>query len=259
MKRTTVVGLRLLVLAALCLAILPACGGTGGGTGGAPGLIWNPTSSSGGGGSTQPRDVLWNDPNTGSSGGFTPFIPSSDVITYSMPTVYIADNIHPLSTQTTAPAITGAESGLAGSINAYRSRQLNGNAGGMGGGFLGGGGFTQPPPNAFLQGHEALTRSARANCKHWALYHPGPMGATNPEGDGLAGRLTKAGITGPGAVEIVLSGREYPDYTTAGNYITANFGDVVTDLQWTHFGTGYWTGGSETYYWSVIFARNPTP
>jgi hypothetical protein len=265
MKRSASVGFRFLILAAVGLLVLPACGTNGGGTGGAPGLIWNPTSSSGAGGSTQPRAVLWNDPNTGQTGGFTPFIPSSDVITYSQPTVYIADNIHPLSTQTSAPAITQAEGGLAATLNAYRSRQLGGNIGG-GGGLGGGGGFTQPPPNQFLQAHGALTMNARANCKHWALYHAGPMAAGNPEGDNLAGggvapagRLAKTGITAPGAVEIVVSGTGYPDYTTVGNYITANFGNVVTDLQFTHFGTGYWTGGSQLYYWSVIFARNPGP
>lgn len=266
MKRTVILGVRFLFLAAIGLVVLPACGNSGGGTGGAPGLIWNPTSSSGAGGSVVPQQVLWNDPNTGQSGGFTPFVPSSDTITYSQPTVYIADNIHPLSTQTSAPAITQAEGGLAATLNAFRSRQLGGNGGAVGGGFGGGGGFTQPPPNQFLQAHGALTMNARANCKHWALYHAGPMAANNPEGDGLAGggvapagRLAKTGITAPGAVEIVVSGTAYPDYTTVGNYITANFGAVVTDLQFTHFGTGYWTGGSQLYYWSVIFARNPGP
>jgi hypothetical protein len=266
MNRTVVVGLRYLVLASAVLIILPACGTNGGGTGGAPGLLWTPTSSSGAGGSTQPRSVLWVDPNTGTGGGgFTPFVPSNDVITYSQPTVYIADNIHPLSTQTSAPVITQAEGGLAATINAYRSRQLGGNLGG-GGGIGGGGGVTQPPPNQFLQAHGALTMNARANCKHYALYHAGPMAANNPEGDGLAGggvapagRLAKTGITAPGAIEIVISGPGYPDYTTVGNFITANYGNVVTDLQFTHFGTGYWTGGSQQYYWSVIFARNPGP
>jgi hypothetical protein len=260
MKRTALFAARFLFLVALSLVFLPACGGGTAVGGSSPGIIWNPTSTAGGGGTPGPAGVLWIDPNSGSSTGFTPFIPSSDNITYSSPTVYIADNIHPLSTATSAPIIVQAESGFAGAINGYRSQQLGGGFGGGGfGGGLGGGGFTQPPPNAFLQGHGPLSMNARANCKHWALYHPGPMAETNPEGDNLAGRLTKTGITAPGAVEIVISGPGYPDFTSAANYVNTNFGNVVTDLQWTHFGTGYWTGGSEIYYWSVIFARNPGP
>jgi hypothetical protein len=258
MKRTALSAARFLFLIALTLVVLPACGSNGGGAT-TPGLIWTPTSSTGMGGTAGPAQTLWVDPNSGSATGFTPFIPSSDNITYSTPTVYIADNIHPISTATSASIIIQAEGGLAGAINGYRSRQLNGNGGNFGGGNLGGGGFTQPPPNAFLQGHGGLTMVARANCKHWALYHPGPMAATNPEGDNVAGRLTKAGVTAPGAVEILVDGTAYPDFTAAANYINANFGNIVTDLNWTHFGTGYWTGGSQTYYWSVIFARNPTP
>jgi hypothetical protein len=259
MKRTAVLAVRILFLLSLALVFLPACGGNAVG-GSAPGILWAPTSTAGGGGTPGPAGVLWNDPNSGSTSGFSPFIPSSDNITYSIPVVYIADNTHPLSTATSAPVIIQAEGGFAGAINGYRSRALSGNNGGLGGGgFGGGGGFTQPPPNAFLQGNGGLTMNARANCKHWALYHAGPMEATNPEGDAVAGRLTKTGITAPGAVEIVISGPAYPDFTAASNYITANFAAVVTDLQWTHFGTGYWTGGSETYYWSVIFARNPAP
>jgi hypothetical protein len=258
MKRTAVFAARVLFLSALSLIFLPACGNNGGGAT-TPGLVWNPTSSTGTGGTAGAGTLLWNDPETGGSGGFTPFIPSSDNVTYSTPVVYIADNIHPLSTATSAPQIVQAEGGFAGAINGYRSRQLNGNGGNFGGGGLGGGGFTQPPPNAFLQGHGGLTMNARANCKHWALYHPGPPAATNPEGDNLAGRLTKTGITAPGAVEIIVSGAAYPDFTAAANYVTGNYGNIVTDLNWTHFGTGYWTGGSQTYYWSVIFARNPTP
>lgn len=267
MNRRAVLGCRFLLLGAVALALLPACSGGGavGGTAGSQGIIWNTTSTgTATGGTPTPGGVLWNDPNMGGDGGFSPFIPSNDLITYSFPTVYIAGNTHPLSTASSAQMITQAEGGLMQALNAYRSRTLSGGAGGgLGGGGLGGGGVVVPPQNAFLQGHEALTRNARANCKHFALYHAGPFSAANAEGDSLnaggvgpAGRLAKTGITVGGAVEILVSGPAYPDYISASNYIQGQYGEALTNLQWTHIGCGYWRGGSQEHYWSVILARN---
>lgn len=269
-NRRLILGCRFLLLGVLAIGLLPACsnGGAVGGSAGASGIIWNPTSTgTTSGGTPIAGGVLWNDPNTGGDGGFSPFIPSNDLVTYSTPNVYIANNIHPLSTASSAQNITAAEGGLMQALNAYRSRTLSGGAGGIGGGGgLGGGGFVVPPQNAFLQGHEALTRNARANCKHFALYHAGPFSAANPEGDtvnggGVAppGRLAKCGITTTGAVEILVSGPAYPDYISVSNYIQGQYGEALTNLQWTHIGCGYWTGGSQEYYWSVILARNPQP
>jgi hypothetical protein len=270
MKRKAILCGRLLFLGLISLCVLPACGGgtATGGPAAAAGILWNPTSTPGAtGGSTAPAGVLWVDPNSGSPGGFTPYIPSNDMITYSSPTVYIAGNTHPLSTASSAQNITQAEGGLMQALNAYRSKQLNGNGGGIGGGGgLGGGGFVVPPQNAFLQASEGLTRNARANCKHFALYHAGAFGAANPEGDSVnaggvapAGRLAKTGITAGGVTEIRLAGPQYADYNTVANYMTSNYGAALTNLQVNKFGVGYWTGGTQKYYWCVILAVNPMP
>jgi hypothetical protein len=224
-------------------------------------LLWNSTSSSGaGGGTPTPEGVLWI-PSSGGGGGFSPFVPSSDEITYSTPRVFIAGKVHPLSTAAADLVITQAESGLMQSINAYRSQRLNENGGG-----LRGAGAVIPPANAFLQGHEGLMRNARANCKHFALYHPGPFATTNPEGDAVnggggapAGRLAKTGITAGGAQELLIAGPQYSDYNIVADVLISTFGDALADLQWTHFGCGYWTGGHQRYYWSVILAWNPRP
>lgn len=270
MLRTLTLAGRGLLLLALSLAILPACGGTGaGGGGGSAGLQWNSTSTgpaTGGGGG---GGLLWVDPNTGlGGGGMTGNIRSVDSITYSFPTVYIADNTHPLSTSTTDQVVNQAENGLMQAINGYRSRilgGLNGGNGGIGGG-IGGGGVTLPGNNVFLQGHNGLIMNARAHSKHSALFHPGALALTNPEGDSVngggvapAGRLMKTGIRVASVTELVLSGPEFGDFTAASNELTSNFGDVLAQDRWTHFGVGYWKGGSQQHYWSIILAQNPSP
>lgn len=259
------------LLLLLSTSILPACGGVGngGGTTGSNGLLWNTTSAGmapsgtpGGGG------LLWVDPNSGLGGGImTGGIRSVDSITYSSPVVYIADNMHPLSTSTTDQTVNQAENGLMQAINGYRSRVLGGiGAGGGVGGGLGGGGLVLPGGNVFLQGHDGLVQNARANCKHYALFHPGAMGGTNPEGDSVnaggvapAGRLAKTGIRAGTAIEYVVSGPEFPDFTSVAGELTSNFGEVIAGDRWTHLGAGYWRGGSQEHYWSLILAQNPKP
>ncbi len=255
---------RLVVLGLLTLVSLPACGGGPRPASGSAGLLWNSTSGSGVGGSGT-AGLFWVDPNSGLGGGeIGSLTPSSDDITYSMPVVYIAGNNHPLMTSTSAQTIRQAEDLLMQAINGYRSQQLGGGLGGLGG--VGGGGFNVPAQNAFLAGHDGLTRSARANCKHFSAYHPGPIGAVNPEGDrinsgGVAppGRLAKGKITTTAATELVVSGPGYSDYNAAAAYFIANFPTVLTDKQWTHLGAGYWKGGSQQFYWSVVLAKTPTP
>lgn len=266
MKRRFLFAGRMLALGFFSTVVLPACGGDAT-PGSSPGIIWNSTSGSGAStGGPQPGMLLWNDPNSVAGGGFSVFIPSSDPITYGEPTVYIADNYHPLSTVTGAPQVTTPESGLLSSLNTFRSQQVSG--GGNGGGFGGGlnGGVVQPVPNATLARHEGLTRNARANCKHFALFHPGPFAEANPEGDRLTGggvapqgRLAKTGIATGGAVEFRLAGPQYPDFTSAASTVTGAFGNELVDLDYTHIGVGYWTGGSQQHYWCIILARNPTP
>ena len=266
MNRNVVLAGRFLVLGLLSLGILPACGGGTGSPNRNPNLLWNSTAGTGTGGTNASGGPLWVDPNSGLGGGtIGDMTPSSDDITYSTPTVYIAGNSHPLSTSTTATTITQAEDLLMQALNAYRKNQLSG--GGLGGlGGLGGGGIQVAPTNTFLIGNDGLTRNARANCKHFSFYHPGPMGLTNPEGDAVnsggvapAGRLAKTKITTTGAQELVVSGSTYSDYAAAAAYFTSNFGQTIADTKWTSIGVGYWTGGSEQFYWSVILAVAPTP
>ena len=266
MNRNVVLAGRFLVLGVLSLVILPACGGGAGGGSSNSGLLWNSNAGTGTGGSPSPGGTLWEDPNSGLGGGTIGAIfPSSDDITYSMPTVYIAGNNHPLSTSTSATTITQPENLLMQALNAYRSQQLGG--GGLGGlGGLNGGNIGTVPQNTFLVGHDPSTRNARANCKHASIFHPGPIGPSNPEGDAVnsggvapAGRLAKTKITTTGVQELVVSGQGYGDYNAAASYFISNFGTVIADTKWTHIGTGYWTGGSEQYYWSVILATGAKP
>jgi len=265
MKRNALSVGRLLVLGLASVLSLPACGGGGSrppATG--AGMLWNSTSATGGGGSNNP-ETLWVDPNSGVGGGtIGALIPSSDDITYSTPVVYIAGNTHPLMTSTSAQTIRQAEDLLMQALNGYRSQQLGGGLGGLGG--VGGGGIVVAPQNTFLIGHDGLTRSARANSKHFSFYHPGAIANVNPEGDEVnsggvapAGRLAKGRIAAPAVRQLVVSGQGYSDYNAAAAYFVSNFGNVLTDLQWTHLGCGYWTGGSEQYYWTVILAKTPTP
>jgi len=265
MTRNVVLAGRILVLGLLSLIALPACGGGSGAGSSNSGLLWNSNAGTGTGGSPTPGGTLWVDPNTGLGGGtIGSLIPSSDDITYSTPTVYIAGNTHPLATSTSATTVRQAEDLLMQALNGYRSQQLNGGLGGLGG--LGGGQIGTVPKNSFLIGHDGLTRNARANSKHVSFYHPGPLGLSNPEGDTVntggvapAGRLAKTKITVAAVRELVVSGNGYSDYNAAAAYFIGNYGQVLTDTQWTHIGAGYWTGGSNQYYWSVILAKSPTP
>jgi hypothetical protein len=265
MKSKIVAVGRLIALGLLTLVSLPACGGGTLPASQNAGLLWNSTSGTAVGGGSGASQTLWVDPNSGLGGGqIGALIPSSDDITYDMPVVYIAGNNHPLMTSTSSQTILQAESLLMQAINAYRSQQLGGGLGGLGG--FGGGGFQLPAQNSFLAGHDGLSRSARANCKHFSAYHPGPLDVVNPEGDRVnsggvnpPGRLAKAKITTTSATELVVSGMGYSDYNGAAAYFTANFGSVLKDTQWTHIGAGYWKGGSQTYYWSLILAKTPSP
>jgi hypothetical protein len=266
MKRNVVAIARLVVLGLLTLVSLPACGGGGGGTPGSnSGLLWN--SQSGVGVTTPGDPVSWVDPNSGLGGGtIGALTPSVDDITYSMPTVYIPNNTHPLMTSTNSQTIRQAEDLLVQAINGYRSKQMGGGLGGLGGFGGNNGGLNGTPTNAFLMGHDGLTRNARANSKHFAYFHPGPVSETNPEGDSVngggvapAGRLAKAKITAAAVAQMSVAGQGYADYNAAASYFISNFGNVLTDTQWTHIGGGYWTGGSEQYYWTLILAKTPTP
>src|SRR5881392_116036 len=120
MNRNVILAGRYLALGLLSVIALPACGGGTGSGSSNSGLLWNSNGGTGTGGSPSPGGTLWVDPNSGLGGGtIGALIPSSDDITYSTPTVYIAGNTHPLSTSTSATTIRQAEDLLMQALNGY--------------------------------------------------------------------------------------------------------------------------------------------
>ena len=204
--------------AALLVAIVvPACNnsGTSNGSGNPGGILWLSNTSSGvnTGGPQPTGSALWVDPNSGLGGGqigINQIIQSTDDVTYNKYNAsnrpppftqfisYILGHEHPLSTDTSSTAITQRESELQGMLNGARTGTLiicghlpnaTGGGGGGGGGLGGqlGVGLTQ----GSIPGHNRGTKSARAHCKHYALFHTGqlPGGqAGTPTGWSLAGR-----------------------------------------------------------------------
>lgn len=296
-------------LAALLAAvIIPACGNTGTATGKVPGIQWYSQSTITG--PNPSPTITWEDPNTGVVGpiGISNIITSADDATYdgyfpqsstsglvTGKITYIFGLLHPLSTDTGSTAITSRENQLQGQINGYRQTQL----GNVGGGGVNGGIAVGNVQGIILAGHFEATKSARAHCKHYGLYHGGFPAATNAEGDALQtttgqtnpngtpapgnpngnkGRLGKVGITayvpltyagvGNGAApgftydgggSIVACGPQYGD---AG----AVFADLliytpadIAAIGWTNFAVGHWRKGPAVYYWSIIFLVNPQP
>jgi len=183
-------------LAALVAAvIIPACGSNGSPGGTNPGGILWVTQ----GNTNAPQGTLattyWNNPNSGVVGpiGIQNIITSADDATYDQYAPsgaggisttgvrYILGNLHPLSTDTGSISITSRESQLQGQVNGYRQSQL----GNVGGGGVNGGVAVGNVQGIILSGHFKATKSARAHCKHYALFHGGFPAAANSEGDAL--------------------------------------------------------------------------
>jgi hypothetical protein len=289
-------------LAALVAAVvIPACGSTGSPGGVNPnGIMWISQGTSNppqGGMATQ----TWVNPNLGVVGpiGISNIIVSTDDATYDgfFPSgdglsgisgattaekiQYIAALFHPLSTDTGSTSITSRESTLEGEINAYRQTKL----GNIGGGGLGGGIVVGTTSGIILAGHFEATKSARAHCKHYALFHGGFPPGQNFEGDDLMvtapgtpaytpgvpqleplitppvaelGRLGKLDVIANGGQDIVVSGGTYDEADPVETYLVTNVPNVLL-ATWTNLAVGHWRGGPNLYYWNIIFLSDPTP
>lgn len=180
-------------LAALVAAVvIPACGNSGSPGNPIGGIFWVTQGNTNAATGTQAGD-FWNDPNDGQVGpiGISNIITSADDATYDgyypssttgiggSKITYILSNLHPLSTDTGSITITSKESQLQGQINAYRQTQL----GNVGGGGVNGGVAVGNVTGIILAGHFRATKSARAHCKHYALFEAGFPPGQNQEGD----------------------------------------------------------------------------
>jgi hypothetical protein len=273
--------------------LLPACQSSqGGGAANPNGILWNSQNtggSSGGSGGSGP--TLWVDPNSGLGAtpiGISSIITSTDDATYANYSppgtggtinttriTYIFGLEHPLSTETGSQAIVSRESTLEGLINGYRQQQL-GNVGidpGVIGVF---------PQGVILAGHFGAQKCARAHGKHAAYFHTGPLSTgPNAEGDdllmtvpgsqadtfgspppgnpnGKLGRLGKIGVVAAQGNQLCYSGTRYPEAQDVFNRILIDAPAMVL-ADWTHQAVGHWRGGTESFYWNIIFLTNPDP
>lgn len=211
----------------------------------------------------------WVDATTVTSTGAGAIVPSTDEITYSFPVVFNPPGTnHPLQTASNAAAVVSPEDQLAQAINTYR--QVNLGAGGVGGiggiGGIGGGGGGVVVTTVMIPMSNRLRKSARAHCKHAALFHPGALAANNGEGDGLVGgvgtpggRLPKCGVSVGQTAQFVLSGAGYPTATSARDYFVQNNSAGILATGYTYMGVGHWPSGDQQYYWSVIYGQGVNP
>jgi hypothetical protein len=58
---------------------------------------------------------------------------------------------------------------------------------------------------------------------------------------------------------MVLSGPGYLNPDVAADWFIANNPSLITSGSFNYMGVGHFVGGSETAYWSVVFANNPSP
>lgn len=227
-------------------------GGSSVGPGASTPLPWTSTSTAATGGAGD-TPLLWVDAVAAS--GQNPFgIPSTDERTYGMPDPYVANSIHPLMTRTTSNIIIAAEDQVASRLNNYRWLALTG------GNF-----FINPPVPVgtfYLPMSSSLRKNARAHCKHYVGFHsstPPVFPSTNAEGDNVAGRLTKSKITFGAAAEALLAGPGYGDPDDAADIFIQDYGSLIASPAYNYLGVGHFMGGDKTFYWSVIFASNPSP
>jgi hypothetical protein len=82
------------------------------------------------------------------------------------------------------------------------------------------------------------------------------------------GRMGKAKIdTAPAAGEFSYSGLQYKDPLKVKEAIVQDDGALVVDFYplvpphpvWSHICVGYWPGGANSFYWNILFIKNPNP
>jgi hypothetical protein len=265
------------VLAVCLLAVIPACGGSGGGAGSSSTpLFWNTQGGTGATTGTGEGGNLWNDPNSGIGAAPPPNDPT-DIRTYTAPDIYILGNHHPLMTEVDSrnfPFVLLEEDTLTQLLTTWRYNEyvrIIGNP---------------LPANARLVESSALRQNARAHAKHYAVWHPNiPLPLVNAEGDSVyysapvpgpgiellpdfssvigpvSGRLPKSMITVDLVGQLVLSGPQWNDANVVAAYLIKTYPDFLRGKDWNSIGVGYWNnGGSDQhYYWNVILAKNPRP
>jgi hypothetical protein len=250
-------------LAAVALAvIIPACGtSTNPGAVGVTNSLW--ISNAGIGGQPTGTPTFWTDPNLGTSNLFIP--DPYDIRTYTRPDIFILGNNHPLATDISAknfPNIVFNEDRAITLLNQYRYQQ-----------FVSILGLPLPPALVGnLVDHTGLRQNALAHCKHYANWHPTlafpigiTTGATNPEGDDCAARLTKCGLQTTTLYQLTAAGlgppaiRSGDDAATYWIGIAGGTGGPLLDINVTNMSVGFWQlgGTAETYYWCCIIAQNP--
>jgi hypothetical protein len=81
------------------------------------------------------------------------------------------------------------------------------------------------------------------------------------------GRLGKIGVTAaPVSGEFSYSGLQWDDSLKVKDQIIQDDGGLVVDFYppplypvWSHICVGYWQGGANSFYWNVLFIKNPNP
>jgi hypothetical protein len=249
---------RILLVGFLALGV--SCGdraGKGGSGAASTGVLWNSPSGSGQGGGVAPSATLWVDPNSGLGAPPPPADPQ-DVRTYTRPDIYILGNRHPLLTEVTTrnmPGIIIQEDRATVLLNTFRYNEYVRLMG------------APVPVNARLTEYPIFRQSARAHAKHYAMWHPGvALPLVNAEGDDInaggvvpKGRLAKCQTKVDLVTQLKASGPTFRTADDAANYWIKTFPAVVTQIDWTHMGVGFWQGGGQGFYWNVIFAKNPKP
>lgn len=199
---------------------------------------------------------------------------------------YQFGNLHPLSTDTGSIPVTSRENTLSGLINGYRQQQL-GNVGAGGGGGVGGGVAVGNTTGIILAGHFKGTKSARAHCKYYALGYDAaanfgigpnaegdsmqvsanpfsPFGTPapgNPDGD--QGRLGKIGVVAYvptfARADFCVSGTQYSEADAVMSYLLRTAPGALAATGPTNMAVGHWRGGTQAFWWDVIYLLNPTP
>ena len=81
------------------------------------------------------------------------------------------------------------------------------------------------------------------------------------------GRLGKIGVTtAPVAGEFSYSGLQWDESIKVSDQMIVDDGALIVDFYppplypvWSHICVGYWQGGANSFYWNILFIKNPNP
>lgn len=127
-----------------------------------------------------------------------------------------------------------------------------------------------PAPNA--EGDHVIFTYTGTDAEMTATKNPGMVTPLRP---GMApyniyanqGRMGKAKIdTAPSAGEFSYSGLQYKDPLVVKDAMVVDDGALIVDFYpapphpvWSHICVGYWPGGANSFYWNILFIKNPNP